>query len=140
MIAVADTGFILAVAIATDRRHNECVALYRQHRRIYLPQSVLAEIGYLLTREGGNLTCARFLENLPQSKYRLVALTDTDIQMTARYLKQYADARLDFVDVTVAVVAERLEVRRILTLDRRDFSILQPQTYEYFELLPDKDP
>ena len=137
MIAVADTGFVLAVAIATDRRHNECVALYRQHQRIYLPQSALAEIGYLLTREGGNSTCTRFLENLPQSKYRLVALTDVDIKMAAKHLNQYADARLDFVDVTVAVVAERLGIRRILTLDQRDFSILRPTAWKHFELLPE---
>jgi len=127
----------LAVAIATDRWHNECVALYRQHQRIYLPQSALAEIGYLLTREGGNATCARFLENLPQSKYRLVALTDADIQITAKYLKQYADARLDFVDVTVAVIAERLKIQRILTLDQRDFTILRPTAWQHFELLPE---
>ncbi len=136
MIAVADTGFVLAVAIATDRWHSECVALYRQHRRIYLPQTGLSETAYLLTREGGNLTTARFLENLPQSKYRLVALADADIQMAANYLKQYADARLDFVDVSVAVIAERLAVRRILTLDQRDFNILRPTVWKYFELLP----
>jgi len=137
MIAVADTGFVLAVAIATDRWHDKCVALYRQHRHIYLPQSALAEIAYLLTREGGNLTIARFLENLPQSKYRLVALTDTDIQTSAKHLKQYADARLDFVDVTVAIVAERLGIHRILTLDQRDFNILRPTVWEHFELLPE---
>lgn len=137
MIAVADTGFVLAVAIATDRWHSKCVALYRQHQHIYLPQSTLSEITYLLTREGGNLTTARFLENLSKSKYKLVALSDTDIQITANYLKQYADVRLDFVDVTVAVVAERLGVRRILTLDQRDFNILRPQAWEHFELLPE---
>jgi len=137
MIAVADTGFVLAVAIATDRWHSRCVALYRQHQHIYLPQSTLSEVAYLLTREGGNLTTARFLENLPRSKYRPVALTDIDIQMTVKRLRQYADARLDFVDVTVAVIAERLGVRRILTLDQRDFSILRPQTWEHFELLPE---
>jgi len=137
MIAVADTGFVLAVAIATDKWHTACLSLYRQHNRIYLPQSTLAEVAYLLTREGGNLTTARFLADLPRSKYRLVALEHGDIQQTAQLLEQYADARVDFVDITVAAIAERLGVRRILTVDQRDFCILRPHAWKSFELLPE---
>lgn len=59
MIALVDTGFVLAVAVATDHRHLDCLAVYRAHRTIYLPQSTLAEVAYLLTRAGGNEATAR---------------------------------------------------------------------------------
>lgn len=136
MIAVADTGFVLAVALPTDERHTQCLAAYRQHRVIYLPQSTLAEVAYLITRTGGNAATAYFLHGLPRTKYQLVPLEVADITRTAQLLLQYADARIDFVDMTIAVVAERFNITRILTVDQRDFRLLRPKHCPYFELLP----
>lgn len=45
-------------------------------------------------------------------------------------------AVVDFVDITLAAVAERLGIRQILTLDQRDFRILRPRHCEHFELAP----
>jgi predicted nucleic acid-binding protein len=33
-------------------------------------------------------------------------------------------------------VAERLNIGRVLTLDRRDFQIMRPRHRDFFELLP----
>jgi uncharacterized protein len=136
MNAVADTGFVIAVAIATDHLHGPCLVSYRRQERIYLPQSTLTEVAYLLTRAGGNRVTAQFLNGLARTKYRLVALEDEDLMRTAELLEQYADTRVDFVDITLAAVAERLEIRRILTVDQRDFRILRPRHCEYFEVEP----
>jgi len=136
MSAVADTGFVIAVAVATDQLHEACLAVYRRQDRIYLPQSTLAEVAYLLTRSGGNRITARFLQGLVRTKYRLIALEPEDILRTAELLEQYADARVDFVDITLASIAERLGIRRILTVDQRDFRILRPRHCEHFELEP----
>jgi predicted nucleic acid-binding protein len=43
---------------------------------------------------------------------------------------------VDFVDATIAAVAERLNITRILTLDQRDFQIIRPKHSDYFEILP----
>lgn len=136
MNAVADTGFVIAVAVATDQRHEACLAAYRQQERIFLPQSTLAEVAYLLTRAGDNRITAQFLRGLPRTKYRLIALEAEDIVRTAELLEQYTDARVDFVDITLAAIAERLDIRRILTIDHRDFRLLRPRHCEYFELAP----
>ncbi|MBC7813792.1 MAG: PIN domain-containing protein [Burkholderiales bacterium] len=136
MIAIADTSYVVAVTVQTDQWHEKCLAIHRQHNLIYLPQTTLAEVAYLIGREGGNLAVWQFLSELPTSKYRLVALDPDDLMRTAEILKQYADARLDFVDATVMAVAERMDISRILTLDQRDFSIVRPRHRDYFELLP----
>jgi len=136
MIAIADTGFVLAVAVATDKKHTDCLAVYRKYTMIYLPQSTLAEVAYLLTRAGGNEATAYFLHGLSRTKYRLVPLEAVDIIRTAQLLLQYADARIDFVDITIASVAERLNVAHILTIDQRDFRLLRPTHCQYFELFP----
>jgi len=48
----------------------------------------------------------------------------------------YADARLDFVDCCIMALTERLDIRRVATFDRRDFSIFRPNHGDYLELLP----
>lgn len=136
MFAVADTAYVLAIAVEAGRIHDACLALYRQHQIIYLPQTTLAEVAYFITRDYGNAVVARLLTQLPQTKYRLVALEQGDILRTAEILAQYADSRVDFVDATIAAVAERLNITRILTLDQRDFQIIRPKHSEYFEILP----
>lgn len=136
MIAIADTGFIVALAVAKERYHARCVAVYKQCTLIYVPQTVLAETCYLITRQSDNRTTANFLRLLPESKYRLAALNEEDILRSASILDEYADTRVDFVDATVIAAAERLDISRILTLDQRDFQIVRPKHTAYFELLP----
>jgi len=136
MKAIADTSFVVATANRKDPSHKRCIAVFAPLDTIYLPQSTLAEVGYLLTQVAGNRGMAHFLRYLPQSKYELVALTAEDLTRTAQILHQYADTRVDFVDASVAAMAERLHITDILTLDRRDFSIIQPAHADHFTVLP----
>jgi predicted nucleic acid-binding protein len=136
MPAIADSSYVVSVILKTDTRHEACKAVHARERLVYLPQSTLAEVAYLLTKHIGNRGTALFLHLLPQSKYRLVALMPEDIVRTAEILNQYADTRVDFVDATIAAVAERLKITRILSLDQRDFRVIRPKHSEYFEILP----
>jgi predicted nucleic acid-binding protein len=136
MPAVADTSYVLAVAIETDEAHRACNAVHKRQEIVYLPQTTLAEIAYFLTRDFGNSVMAHFLLQLPKTKYRLIALEPEDLLRTAEILNQYADTRVDFVDAMIAAVAERLQVTRILSLDQRDFRIIRPKHHDYFEILP----
>jgi uncharacterized protein len=101
-----------------------------------MPQSVLNEVCYLLTKSGGNWAASNFLRRLPNMNFILTALQVDDLARTAELLEKYADTRVDFVDASVAAVAERLNITRILTLDQRDFQILRPKHVDHFELLP----
>jgi uncharacterized protein len=130
------TSFVVAVANVEDKRHEDCVSVYDQQGDIYLLQTTFAEVAYLLWRAGGNKLVVEFLLELPDSKYLVLPLEESDIERTAGILQRYLDARLDFVDATVIAVAEHLNASRILTLDQRDFSIVRPRHRDHFELLP----
>jgi predicted nucleic acid-binding protein len=136
MTVIADTGFVVAVATTSDDDHERCTQVYIEQGDIYLPQSTLTEIGYLLVKAGGNQAMGYFLTNLSRMKYRLVSLEDADIKRAGELLIKYADSRVDFVDASITAVAERLDITRILTLDQRDFRIIRPRHCDYFELLP----
>jgi predicted nucleic acid-binding protein len=136
MSAIADSSFVVALAIKSDRNRHRCLPIFERENFIYLPQSVLNEVCYFLTRTGGNRATSNFLKQLPDTKYVLAHLEDWDINRTADLLAQYVDSRIDYVDASVAAVAERLNITRILTLDRRDFSIIRPNHTPHFEILP----
>jgi uncharacterized protein len=133
---IADTGFIVAVLNRTDARHQDVAPIYKQQQSIWLPQTILAEVAYLLGRDAGISTVIAFLKGLPQSRFRVIALTEADLSRIAEILTQYADSRIDFVDASVMAVAERHEITKILTLDQRDFRLFRPQHCSVFELLP----
>ncbi len=78
----------------------------------------------------------RFIRQLERSPLRFEQLRKSDLSRIREILKQYADARLDFVDASIVALAERLRIRRILTVDQREFRIIRPRHCDYFELLP----
>jgi predicted nucleic acid-binding protein len=133
---IADTGFVVALTNRSDVKHEVVKAIYLQQKKILLPQTVLAEVAYLIGREVGVITVASFLKGLPMSRFSLLALLDEDILRVAEILYQYADSRIDFVDASVMAVAERLNIVTVLTLDRRDFSLFRPRHCNGFVLIP----
>jgi uncharacterized protein len=136
METVADTGFIVALLNQTDSRHQDVVPIYIRQQTIWLPQTVLAEVAYLLGRDAGVGIVVAFLNGLSKSRFRLTGLTDSDLKRVAEILSQYADSRIDFVDASVMAVAERYGITQVLTLDQRDFRLFRPRHCQAFELLP----
>jgi uncharacterized protein len=49
---------------------------------------------------------------------------------------QIVNSELDFVDAAIVTISERLGIDCVLTLDRRDFSIIRPKHCDYFQILP----
>ena len=137
MATIADTGFVVALALVTEEAHRACVSVYKRQGIIYLPQTTLAEVMYLLTREAGNAVAAHFILTLSATKYRIEPLTSEDIQRSGEIVQQYADSRVDFVDATIIAVAERRNITEILTLDNRDFRMVRPKHCKYFTILPE---
>ena len=134
--AVADTGFVVALLNRLDTMHNSVTPVYTQQKQILLPQTVLAEVAYLVGRNAGSATLVAFLKGLSASRFILVALTDQDLVRVAEILDEYADSRIDFVDASVMAIAERFDIKRIFTLDQRYFRLFRPQHCDCFEILP----
>ncbi|MBA3634638.1 MAG: PIN domain-containing protein [Acidobacteria bacterium] len=59
-----------------------------------------------------------------------------DIERAAEILDKYTNSKIDYVDAVIMAIAERLDIERILTVDRRDFSIFRPKHCDVFEIVP----
>ncbi|MEZ4659214.1 MAG: PIN domain-containing protein [Caldilineaceae bacterium] len=121
-----------------DKNHQPSASVYHALQQIYLPQSTLTEIAYLLRQRAGEGAMVKFLNGLPASKFTVTALNDQDLSTTADILARYTSSRIDFVDGTVMAVAERMKITTVLTVDYRDFRLYRPRHCAYFTLLPEQ--
>jgi predicted nucleic acid-binding protein len=64
MIALLDTGFLLAVLDADDEMHKICVAALTEERAPILPDMVIPELAYLVLSELGYPVLIKFLGSI----------------------------------------------------------------------------
>ena len=137
---LCDTGPLVAAAIANDRDHHACTELFTGahlgRRPLMVPATVVAEVGYLLNREGGPRAEAIFLRSLADGDFGIVDLTRNDFGRMAELVLQYGDLPLGTTDASVVAIAERLDVTEVATLDRRHFTVVRPAHVEALTLLP----
>lgn len=137
MTAILDTSFLLAMTNSKDRNHPQVVNVARTiNDPLILPIPVLPEVCYLIASRLGHRAMRLFLKKLVANDTILESITLSDLQRVTEILDKYADSRLDFVDATIIAIAERRNITRVLTLDRRDFTIVRPKHCAYFEVLP----
>ncbi|MDH3843641.1 MAG: PIN domain-containing protein, partial [Myxococcales bacterium] len=66
----------------------------------------------------------RLLKELTQGAYAYEPVTLDDVARAAQVDKKFTDLELGIVDASIVALAERLDLRRILTIDA-DFSALR---------------
>jgi predicted nucleic acid-binding protein len=136
MAALFDTGFLLAVIDADDNLHAACAAALESETNPVLPDVVLPELAYLILRELGHPPLSSFLRSIATGELVLAQSTPQDLSRAAELLEKYADNKVDFVDCAIVAMAERLNVTKVLTVDRRHFTIFRPKHCDYFEIAP----
>jgi predicted nucleic acid-binding protein len=140
-VIVCDTGPLVAAAIVDDTHHRECVdllaSLHLAGRQILVPGSVVAEVGYLLAREGGASVESQFLSSLADGTLSPVELTRDDYRRAAQLVSEYSSLPLGTTDATVIALSERLGLAEVATLDRRHFTVVRPLHVNALTLLPE---
>lgn len=136
MTALLDTGFLLAVIDADDSLHGACTSALEAESAPLFPDIVLPELAYLILRELGYPALTTFLRSVANGELVQVKSTPQDLERAAEVLEKYSDNRVDFVDCAIVAMAERLNLTKILTVDRRHFTIFRPRHCDYFEISP----
>jgi uncharacterized protein len=137
MALILDTGPIVALLNAGDRHHDRCVRLVRESRETFVvPAATLGEVDYFLRKFDLPAAWRVFAEDIAAGAYLLEATTEEDLVRAAELEEQYADLRLGFVDAAVIALCERMREPKVVTIDRRHFSVVTPRHVEALELLP----
>ena len=138
---VADTGGLLrALARTADGGASfpEYEAVLTSAHRILVPGLVLAEVDYFLrnSRTAMRKLVAEIFGTGTRYEYELPL--PADLVRALEFDARFKDLGIGLVDGTVAAVAERRRVFRLLTTDRRDFGAIRvgPRFTRGLELLP----
>ena len=138
---IADTGGLLrALARTTDNNPSfpDFETALTSASLVIVPALVLAEVDYFLRdqRAAMRKLIAEIFD--PGTRYEYELPLPSDLVRALELDAKFKDLNLGLVDGTIAALAERREVYRVLTTDRRDFSALRvgPRLLRALEILP----
>lgn len=137
MALILDTGPLYASLDRADDDHEACRRLIEDAaERLVIPSPVLPELDYLVSTRLGVGPMVMLLDDIERGAYAVEDLLADDYPRIRQLIDQYDDQDIGFVDAAVLAVVERMDERRLATLDRRHFSVLRPRHTDALELVP----
>lgn len=134
---LVDTGILYALADRKDKWHLRSAGFIAESAgRLVVPSTVLPETCYLLNTCIGQAAEIAFIRAVIDRELIVEQITAADLARAAEVMIAYADANIGMVDASLVAVAERLKLTKILTTDRRHFSMIKPRHCKGFQLLP----
>lgn len=135
---VCDTSGLLALFDAGDA-HNAAVtaAVEADAGPFIVSPYVIAELDHLLATRRGVREEVGALRELATGAWELASMTTRDLDTVTRVIDRYEDQAIGAADASLVVLAARYRTTRVLTLDRRHFSVLRTLNGRRFSVVPD---
>ena len=137
MTLIVDTGPILArLNPASALAQAVTDVLSKERSKPVMPQTVAAELDYMLGSRGGPEASRELLRDVAAGRFDLSCLEPGDLAAVLALDQKYRDLKVGLVDLSVVVLAARYRTTRLLTLDQRHFRLIRPLQGGVFTLLP----
>lgn len=118
---LVDTGPLVALFDPADGSHGRCVKVLKTiDEPIGTTVPVLTEAFHLLSPQ--SVGSQRLMDFVVEGGLMLRFLDDVSIVRAFELMLRYADKPMDLADASLVVTAEREGIRKVFTIDRRDFS------------------
>lgn len=133
---LVDAGPLVALLDHGDAHHFACVeALKTLRDPLVTVWPAFTEAMYLL---GSSWHGQKALwSRLEAGALMLAPLDEGDASRMRELMEKYRDLPMDLADASLVRVAEREDLTRIFTLDRRHFSVYRPGRRRRFGILPE---
>ena len=117
---LVDTGPLVALFDPRDAHHARCrKVLQGFHEPLATTTPVLTETFHMLSP--GSRGARNVREFVTAGGLSTWFMDQGGLDRAFDLMEQYADHPMDLADASLLVAAERLDTRRIFTVDRRDF-------------------
>jgi predicted nucleic acid-binding protein len=137
MAILLDTSAVLAAADRADLNHEAAVAWFRRaDEPLLLGALTLGELDVLLQRELGAEASLAVVDAIVEGVIRLVSPSVEDLVRAVDLLREAAEHRPRLADAVLVAMAERLDVRRVVTFDRRPIAVFRPRHVRSLDLEP----
>lgn len=134
---IADTSGLLAFFNASEPDHDAVKEVVRSSEDVLaVSPYVVAELDYLVATRVGIAAELAVLKDLASGAYHLESFDAEALDRARGVVEQYRDQDIGIADASIVVLADRRRTKRILTLDRRHFSVLKALDGAPFTLLP----
>ena len=134
---LVDTGPLVALIHEDDNEHRACKDAFASFNEpLGTVWPVLTEAIYLLSFSWEAQTA--LMEMIETGAVEILPLGVTDIPRIRELMRKYRDLPMDLADAALVRVAERERLRRVFTIDRRDFQIYRPSRIGRFVVLPSR--
>ena len=132
---LVDTGPLVALLHADDQNHARCVkALRSLQEPLGTVWPVLTEAMYLFNFSWE--AQAALWEMIVTESVTILPLDREDAPRMRELMRKYRDLPMDMADAALVRVAERENLRRIFSLDRRGFTVYRPEKLGRFSIIP----
>ena len=134
---LVDTGPLVALLDRSDPDHVACQeTLSSLNDSMVSVWPVITEAMYML-RAYWQAQEALW-EMIEMGAVEILPLGIDDVPRMKELMRKYRDLPMDLADAALVRVAERERLRRIFTLDRRDFQVYRPSRIGRFAILPSR--
>lgn len=132
---LVDTGPLVALLDRSDEEHESIrTALDEIHEPLVTAWPVIVEAMYLLSFSWRAQKA--LWEMLETDVLGLLPLESEDFPRLKQLMEKYRDLPMDLADAALVRVAERDDIRRVLTLDQSPFGIYRLPRKGTFTVLP----
>jgi predicted nucleic acid-binding protein len=133
-----DTGPIVAFLDDTDAAHRMVVRGFERFAgRFVTTDAVVVEAMHLVSRSpAGPGLLIDFLFSSQAAIH--ASMSADDLLQAGELMTKYADVPMDFADATLVLLAARLRITAVCTLDRRGFRTYRSGTRKAFDLVLDR--
>lgn len=119
---LVDAGPMVALLDADDQHHAACAAALKQIREpLGTVWPALTEAMYLLADQP--LAQDALWEMFARGVLQIVPIDGNDLPRIRTLMRKYRDRPMDLADAALIAVAEREGLRKIFTVDRKDFTV-----------------
>ena len=137
MAVLLDGSVVVAAADIADLNHAAAVAWFeRVDEPLFITPFTLSDLDHVLQRELGATATLAVVDTVVRGAIRLVAATPADLARAAVLMSEAAEHRPRLTEAALVAIAERLDIRRIGTFDRRPIAIFKPRHVRSFDLEP----
>ncbi|MDE0123927.1 MAG: PIN domain-containing protein [Bryobacterales bacterium] len=130
-----DTGPTVAFLDQKDPEHQWVKReLFKFSGQLHTTTAVVTEVMHFVApRRGGPALFSEFLRSTNAAVHAFSR--PSEIRGAGALMEQYWDSRMDYADATLLMLADRISVFNILTLDRRGFAFFRVPSGRGLEIL-----
>ncbi len=129
---LVDTGFLVALGIARDKRHAAAAEFLDDYAgELLIPAPVISEASYFLSTVGKS----RLLDWVSSPPCTVLDLPSVAYRNVSEILTRYTALDPDFTDAALVWFGQETDCRAILTVDVRDFNVFRIGKSKRFDII-----